>query len=107
VTEQKLALHQMKIKLDRTLCDGFGICAKHAPNYFSLDDWGYAALIGDGTVAAQDHDAVLRALMDCPVHAIMELGERRPDDPPPPSTEEPHHEELKTEDNEAEWGFTR
>ena len=32
----------MRIKLDRTLCDGFGICAKHAPEYFSLDDWGYA-----------------------------------------------------------------
>ena len=41
----------MKIRLDRTVCDGFGICAKHAPGYFSLDDWGYASLIGDGTVA--------------------------------------------------------
>ena len=37
----------MKIRLDRTVCDGFGICAKHAPGYFSLDDWGYASLIGD------------------------------------------------------------
>ena len=41
----------MKIRLDRTVCDGFGVCAKHAPGYFSLDDWGYASLIGDGTVA--------------------------------------------------------
>ena len=40
----------MKIRLDRTVCDGFGVCAKHAPGYFSLDDWGYACLIGDGTV---------------------------------------------------------
>ncbi len=40
----------MKIRLDRTVCDGFGVCAKHAPGYFSLDDWGYASLIGDGTV---------------------------------------------------------
>jgi ferredoxin len=32
----------MKIRLDRTICDGFGVCAKHAPGYFSLDDWGYA-----------------------------------------------------------------
>ena len=46
----------MKIRLDRTVCDGFGICAKHAPGYFSLDDWGYAALIGDGTVAEADRD---------------------------------------------------
>ncbi|MET4432768.1 ferredoxin [Mycolicibacterium sp. 624] len=65
----------MRIRLDRTLCDGFGICAKHAPEYFSLDDWGYASLIGDGTVPEADHDAVQRALFDCPVHAIIEMSE--------------------------------
>lgn len=63
----------MKIKLDRTLCDGFGICAKHAPQYFSLDDWGYACLEGNGDVPEQDRDAVMRALLDCPVHAIIEI----------------------------------
>ena len=68
----------MRIRLDRTVCDGFGICAKHAPEYFSLDDWGYASLIGDGTVPEADRDAVMRALMDCPVHAIIEMGEHRP-----------------------------
>lgn len=96
-----------RIKLDRTLCDGFGICAKHAPEYFSLDDWGYAVLVGDGSIPARDHDAVQRALMDCPAHAIMELGERRPDDPHPSTVAEPDLDNLKTEDNEAEWGFTR
>jgi ferredoxin len=67
----------MKIKLDRTMCDGFGICARHAPDYFSLDDWDYASLIGDGTVADGDHDAVMRALLDCPVHAIVELPTKK------------------------------
>jgi ferredoxin len=66
----------MKIKLDRTVCDGFGICAKHAPEYFSLDDWDYASLIGDGSVPEADRDAVMRALLDCPVHAIVELRSR-------------------------------
>lgn len=97
----------MRVKLDRTLCDGFGICAKHAPEYFPLDDWGYAVLAGDGNIPEKDHDAVQRALMDCPVHAIMELTERRPDDAPPPELIEPDLDELKTEANEAEWGFTR
>jgi ferredoxin len=64
----------MRIRLDRTMCDGFGICARHAPGYFSLDDWGYASLIGNGTVPDADHDAVKRALMDCPVHAIIEMS---------------------------------
>jgi ferredoxin len=98
----------MRIRLDRTMCDGFGICAKHAPGYFSLDDWGYAALIGDGTVAGPDHDAVMRALWDCPVHAITEIGERSSPAPQPPLTETADPaEHLKTEENEAEWGFTR
>lgn len=98
----------MKIRLDRTVCDGFGICAKHAPGYFSLDDWGYASLIGDGTVAEPDRDAVMRALLDCPVHAISEIGQRtsRASAPPLADTEDPA-EHLKTEENEAEWGFTR
>src|ERR1700712_242106 len=98
----------MKIRLDRTVCDGFGVCAKHAPGYFSLDDWGYASLIGDGVVPEHDRDAVMRALLDCPVHAITEFGERNPEvvHPPPASDEDPV-EHLKTESNEAQWGFTR
>jgi ferredoxin len=98
----------MKIRLDRTVCDGFGICAKHAPGYFSLDDWGYASLIGDGTVAEPDRDAVMRALLDCPVHAITEIGQRaaRAAQASLAETEDPAAH-LKTEENEAEWGFTR
>jgi ferredoxin len=65
----------MKIRLDRTICDGFGACAARAAPYFSLDDWGYAALIGNGEVAPDDEDAVTRALLDCPVHAITVLPE--------------------------------
>jgi ferredoxin len=59
------------------MCDGFGQCAKHAPEYFSLDDWGYASLEGNGTIPEKDHDAVMRALLDCPVHAIIEMSEDR------------------------------
>ncbi|MFD4407121.1 ferredoxin [Nocardia sp. NPDC058499] len=66
----------MKIKLDRTVCDGFGICAKHAPDHFPLDDWGYASLAGDPVIAPTDEAAVTRALFDCPVHAITRLPEQ-------------------------------
>lgn len=98
----------MRIRLDRTVCDGFGLCAKHAPGYFSLDDWGYASLIGDGSVHEQDRDAVMRALLDCPVHAITEWGARKPAvSHPEPATDEDPAEHLKTESNEAQWGFTR
>ncbi|EME67296.1 Ferredoxin [Rhodococcus ruber BKS 20-38] len=64
----------MRIKLDRTLCDGFGICAVHAPETFSLDEWGYVSLhAGRSEVADEHKDGVRRAILDCPVHAIIEL----------------------------------
>ena len=96
-----------RIRLDRTICDGFGACVRHAPEYFSLDDWGYASLIGNGSVPAADHDTVMRALFDCPVHAIVEIsedefaGEDRSD----------NDSELVAEDEapvfEARWGFAQ
>ena len=68
----------------------------------------FTSLTGDGTVADGDHDAVKRALLDCPVHAITEPGDRGPDvHPPSPLTDEDPAAHLKTEANEAEWGFTR
>jgi ferredoxin len=99
----------LRIRLDRTLCDGFGICAKHAPEYFSLDDWGYASLIGDGTVPEKDRDAVMRALLDCPVHAIIYTGEHRPsgDKAARPEAHETAEPEPKTEDSEAISEFVR
>jgi ferredoxin len=97
----------LRIRLDRTVCDGFGVCAKHAPDYFSLDDWGYASLVGDGTVPEKDRDAVMRALMDCPVHAIIYMGEHRPSDEPQKLHEEAPEPHVKSEDNEAIWGFVR
>ena len=85
----------MKIKLDRTLCDGFGLCAKHAPEYFPLDDWGYASLQGDGNIPEADEDAVRRALLDCPVHAITTLPDR--DGPPGSAAAEfPAHRRAPT-----------
>ena len=97
----------MRIRLDRTVCDGFGACAKHAPEYFSLDDWGYASLVGNGEIPAQDHDDVMRALLDCPVHAIIEMGEHRAAPPPAHDVDEAPEPHVKSDDNEAIWGFVR
>jgi ferredoxin len=76
----------MKIRLDRTICDGFGTCAAHAPRHFSLDDWGYASLAAanadarPGDVTPEDEPAVTRALLDCPVHAITVLPTSWPEE---------------------------
>lgn len=64
----------MRIKLDRTLCDGFGMCAEHVPDAFVLDEWGYVSLApGGDVVAPHDEGAMLRAIDDCPVLAITIL----------------------------------
>lgn len=62
----------MKIKIDRTICAGFGKCAEHAPAVFSLDEWGYASLAETADVPPGLEDSVLRAILDCPVDAITE-----------------------------------
>jgi ferredoxin len=68
----------LRIKLDRTVCDGFGTCAVRAPNAFSLDEWGYPTLTGNGDIDAADDDDVMRALLDCPAHAIVAIDEHSP-----------------------------
>jgi ferredoxin len=99
----------MRIRVDRTLCDGFGICAKHAPGYFSLDDWGYASLSGTGFVDAADEDAVKRALLDCPVHAIIAMGEHQPSGESRSSagSERTTEPDVVTENSEAISEFVR
>ncbi|MGV9862298.1 ferredoxin [Rhodococcus koreensis] len=68
----------MRIKLDRTVCDGFGTCALHAPTVFSLDEWGYPTLTGSGDVTRAERDGVMRALLDCPAHAIVAVDDASP-----------------------------
>jgi ferredoxin len=60
----------MKVRLDSAVCDGFGTCASHVPELFVLDEWGYAALQGDGSVPAAAEAQAQRAVLDCPVRAI-------------------------------------
>lgn len=98
----------LRVRLDRTMCDGFGTCARHAPEYFSLDDWGYASLIGDGMVPESDRAAVMRALLDCPVHAIIEMGGHPPlRERAHPIADEPPEPDVSTADNEAISEFVR
>jgi ferredoxin len=61
--------------LESATCDGFGTCATHAPDVFELDEWGYAALVGGGTVPDGEEARVRRAVADCPVHAIVLVDE--------------------------------
>ncbi|HKP42730.1 ferredoxin [Mycobacterium sp.] len=60
----------MKALVDSTKCNAYGSCAQLCPSVFGLDDWGYASVVGDGTFAEADLEAVRQAVGACPENAI-------------------------------------
>lgn len=60
----------MKALVDSTRCNAYGSCTQLCPSVFSLDDWGYASVEGDGTFAEPDREAVRQAVAACPEKAI-------------------------------------
>lgn len=60
----------MKASVDATKCEAYGVCVELCPSVFQLDEWGYASLIGDGTVPEGDQAAAQAAVAACPEHAI-------------------------------------
>ena len=60
----------MRIKLDRTMCEGFGKCADHLPMMVSFDEWGYAIVKRGAEVPSELQENARAAVMDCPLHAI-------------------------------------
>lgn len=55
-----------RIEIERSLCSGFGSCAKLAPNLIELDRSGVAAL----RVGETDDETALDAAASCPMGAI-------------------------------------
>ena len=65
-TEERL-VGALRVRIDRTLCVGFGDCITAAPEAFVLDDAGVAVFVNPDTV---ERDRLLRACDACPVDAI-------------------------------------
>jgi ferredoxin len=66
------AENRIRVEVDRDLCIGSGDCVDTAPAVFELDDEGKAVVIDpDGAPT----DEVLEAAMNCPVTAILVVGE--------------------------------
>ena len=57
----------LRVRIDRTLCVGFGDCVTEAPDAFVLDDTGTAIFVKPEQV---DRERLLRACDVCPVDAI-------------------------------------
>jgi ferredoxin len=63
----------MKVQVDSTKCDAYGLCEEKAPLVFQLDDFGYATALNDGVVAEGQEEAARAALAVCPAEAIRIL----------------------------------
>ena len=57
----------LRVRIDRTLCVGFGDCITEAPEAFVLDEGGIAIFVQPDAV---DRERLLRACDACPVDAI-------------------------------------
>lgn len=56
----------MKLLLDATRCQGYGLCQEHLADVIELDEWGYASVVGEVT----DSHAALAAAEACPAQAL-------------------------------------
>ncbi|MGD1221728.1 ferredoxin [Streptomyces krungchingensis] len=59
----------MKLLLDSTRCQGYGLCQEPAPEQIDLDEWGYAQL-RVGEVPSGGEEAALAAVAACPNSAL-------------------------------------
>ena len=71
MTEEERVVGDMRLRIDRTLCVGFGDCVTEAPLAFALDEEGIAIFTDPGVTAREQ---LLRACDSCPVDAITVWG---------------------------------
>ncbi|MFI8103199.1 ferredoxin [Streptomyces sp. NPDC086023] len=63
----------MKLLLDATRCQGYGVCQEHAPEMVELDEWGYARVVVVDVPAGGE--AAARACAEsCPNSALRAEG---------------------------------
>ncbi|KUN09168.1 hypothetical protein AQI95_04775 [Streptomyces yokosukanensis] len=59
----------MKLLLDSTRCQGYGLCQEPAPELIGLDEWGYAH-VRVSELPADGADGVEAAVAACPNSAL-------------------------------------
>ena len=60
----------MKVSVNSSLCEGYGNCARIAPELFELDESGYSQVTNDGDVPPAQESLARHAVDDCPMAAI-------------------------------------
>ncbi|MCZ6755709.1 MAG: ferredoxin [Gemmatimonadetes bacterium] len=65
--ETERRIHDLVVRIDRTLCVGFGDCVGEGATAFVLDEDGIAVF---ATPEAVSREALLKACESCPVDAL-------------------------------------
>jgi ferredoxin len=60
----------VKVAIDRSMCVGHAQCIAICPSVFGSDEFGYAVLLGDGTVDPADAADARDAVDSCPERAL-------------------------------------
>jgi ferredoxin len=61
--------HAHRLDVDRTACQGHGLCAEYLPEHITLDEWGYP-LLDESPVPQTALKRARRAAADCPALAL-------------------------------------
>jgi len=64
----------MRIRVDRDLCQGHGVCESEAPTVFSVSKDGVLTVLDEAPPGAQ-RAAVEQAVRYCPTHALSIVEE--------------------------------
>ncbi|MFG2138441.1 ferredoxin [Streptomyces sp. NPDC048650] len=59
----------MKLLLDSTRCQGYGLCHEPAPDLIDLDEWGYASVVAEPAPGPAE-DVARDAVAACPNSAL-------------------------------------
>lgn len=70
--ETERRIHDLLVRIDRTLCVGFGDCVGEGAEAFVLDDDGIAVFAAPEAVS---RNALLQACESCPVDALSVLDD--------------------------------
>ena len=62
----------LRVRIDRTLCVGFGDCVKESPDAFALHEENLVVFAAPESVT---REALLRACASCPVDALTVWAE--------------------------------
>ena len=61
----------MRVRVDPAKCDGYGKCNKVLPDFFKLDEYGYAQLDEFVDVAPELEGKMREAAGACPTAAVI------------------------------------